>query len=74
MVLPARVWTRGCIAFTATGSNGGSITVASVGPAQPGGQTTLSVDLTFGDAKLTGHLTSTYCALASAAGTACQPN
>lgn len=67
-------WTRGCIAFTAVGPNSGTITVESVGLAQAGGQTKLSVDLTFGDAHLSGHLTATYCALASAQGTACQPN
>jgi len=66
-------WTRGCIAFTAVGPNSGTITLENVGLAQAGGQTQLSVDLTFGDAHLSGHLTATYCALASAQGTACQP-
>ena len=66
-------WTSECITFAALGPNSGTINVESVGLQQPGGQTAVAVDLTFGDSHLTGHLNATYCALASQAGTACQP-
>jgi len=67
-------WTRECISFSAVGPNSGTVTVESVGLAEPGAQTNVSLDLKFGDAHLTGHLTATYCFLESQSGTACQPN
>ncbi|HUM11565.1 MAG TPA: hypothetical protein VLT82_11490 [Myxococcaceae bacterium] len=66
-------WTSECLTFGALGTNGGSVTVDSVGLAQAGGHTAISVALTFGDDHLSGHLDATYCPLAAATGTACQP-
>jgi hypothetical protein len=70
---PLMFWTRGCITFSALAPSSGAVTVESVGLAQAGGQTQVSVDLSFAAAHLTGHLTASYCALVRASGTACQP-
>jgi len=70
---PLLFWTSECITFGALAPNSGTVTVESVGLAQAGGETDVSVDLVFGDARMTGHLKATYCAQAAQFGTACQP-
>jgi len=70
---PLLFWTSECITFGALAPNSGTVTVESVGLSQAGGETDVSVDLVFGDARMTGHLKATYCAQAAQFGTACQP-
>jgi hypothetical protein len=70
---PLLFWTAECIGFGALQPNSGTITVESVGLSQAGGETSVSVDLVFGDARMSGHLKATYCAEAAQFGTACQP-
>lgn len=70
---PLLFWTSECITFGALAPNSGTVTIESVGLSQAGGETDVSVDLVFGDARMTGHLKATYCAEAAQFGTACQP-
>jgi hypothetical protein len=70
---PLLFWTAECITFGALAPNSGTVTVDSVGLSQPGGQTEVSVDLVFGDARLSGHVKATYCAQSPQFGTACNP-
>jgi len=44
-----------------------------VGLSQTGGETDVSVDLVFGDSRMSGHLKTTYCFPETPFGTACQP-
>lgn len=70
---PLLFWTSECITFGALAPNSGTITVESVGLAQQGGETNVSVDLVFGDSRMSGHLKATYCFPETPFGTACQP-
>jgi hypothetical protein len=70
---PLLFWTRECITFGALAPNSGTVTVESVGLAQQGAETDVSVDLAFGDSRMSGHLKATYCFQESRFGTACQP-
>jgi len=70
---PLLFWTSECITFGALAPNSGTVTVESVGLSQTGGETDVSVDLVFGDSRMSGHLKTTYCFPETPCGTACQP-
>ena len=66
-------WTNGCDPYVPLAPSSGTVTVESVGLAQPGAQTVISTDLNFGGEHLSGQLKATYCALAAQRGSACGP-
>jgi hypothetical protein len=70
---PIVFWTSECITFGAVGPTGGTIKVESYGGPQQGAHLAISVDLSFAESPMTGHLDAVYCRLADEQGAACYP-